>query len=261
MAKLDFDDEMGRIQRALAQCHDMIARQSMVLQALNLRTGARVLELGCGGGFYAREAGQFVGATGYVSAIDISADQIAVARERCAELPWVECRVADIMQLPHASAEFDVVYGVQVLEYMPDVGKALQEIRRVLRPGGRLINLATNWSSAVWHSRNPARMNRVLAEWAAHAPYLDLPAILAAELRKAGVQPLRQRPAPILNMSYNENSFSYWVARMIARFVAGRGAVTREDADAWLAEFTLLETDAEYFFSSTPVLTEAIKAA
>jgi SAM-dependent methyltransferase len=163
------------------------------------------------------------------------------------------------MQLPHASAEFDAVYGVQVLEYMPDVGKALQEILRVLRPKGRLVNLATNWSSAVWHSRHPERMKRVLAEWAAHAPYLDLPAILAAELRKAGLQPLRQRPVPVLNMSYNENTFSYWVARMIARFVAGRGAVTREEADAWLAEFNLLETDAEYFFSSTPVLTEGNK--
>jgi arsenite methyltransferase len=149
---------------------------------------------------------------------------------------------------------------VQVLEYMSDVGKALEEVRRVLRPGGRLINLATNWSSAVWHSRQPERMKRVLAEWAAHAPHLDLPAILAAELRKAGLQPLRQRPVPVLNMSYNENSFSYWVAKMIARFVAGRGAVTRDEADAWLAEFNVLETEAEYFFSSTPVLTEAIKA-
>ena len=68
MAKLAFDDEMGRLQRAVAQCHDMVARQSVVLQALNLRTGERVLEVGCGGGFYAREAAQFVGSTGYVSA-------------------------------------------------------------------------------------------------------------------------------------------------------------------------------------------------
>lgn len=259
MAKLAFDDEMGRIQRALAQCHDMVTRQSVVLQALNLRTGERVLELGCGGGFYAREAAQFVGSTGRVAAVDISADQIAVARERCAEFPWVECQVTDIMNLPYGSGEFDAVYGVQVLEYMADVGQALQEIRRVLRPGGRLINLATNWSSAVWHSRHPERMERVLAAWAAHAPHLDLPAILAAELRKAGLQPLRQWPIPVLNMSYNENSFSYWVAKMIARFVASRRAVTNEEADAWLAEFESLEAEAEYFFCSTPILTEAMR--
>jgi arsenite methyltransferase len=259
MAKLAFDDEMGRIQRALSQCHDMVLRRSVVLQALNLRMGERVLEVGCGGGFYAWEAAQFVGSTGYVSAIDISTDQIAAARERCRELPWVECQVADITSLPHGNAEFDAVYGVQVLEYMADVGKALQEIRRVLRPGGRVINLATNWSSAVWHSRQPERMRRVLTAWAEHAPYLDLPAILAAELRKAGLQPLRQQPVPMLNMSYNENSFSYWVAKMIARFVTGRRAVAKEEADAWLTEFESLEREGEYFFCSTPVLTEAMR--
>jgi arsenite methyltransferase len=90
MTNISFGDEMARLQRALAQCHDMVVRRSVVLEALNLRTGEKVLELGCGGGFYAYEAGQFVGSTGHVTAIDISADQIGAARERCVELPWVE---------------------------------------------------------------------------------------------------------------------------------------------------------------------------
>ena len=69
MTNLSFDDKMARLQRALAQCHDMVVRRSVVLEALNLRTGEKVLELGCGGGFYAYEAGQFVGSTGHVTAI------------------------------------------------------------------------------------------------------------------------------------------------------------------------------------------------
>ena len=69
MSGLQFDDEMASLQRALAQCHDMIIRRSAVLEALNLRTGERVLEVGCGGGFYAYEAAQCVGATGRVCAL------------------------------------------------------------------------------------------------------------------------------------------------------------------------------------------------
>jgi ubiquinone/menaquinone biosynthesis C-methylase UbiE len=84
MGHLTLDEEVGEIQRALAQCHDMVVRRSVVLQALDLRTRQRLLELGCGGGFYAYEAARFVGPEGFVSAIDISADQIAAARERCA---------------------------------------------------------------------------------------------------------------------------------------------------------------------------------
>src|SRR6516162_8872517 len=64
--------------------------------------GERVLELGCGGGHLAREAAQFVGATGQVCAVDISPDQIMAAQACCADLAWVECRIADITALPYA---------------------------------------------------------------------------------------------------------------------------------------------------------------
>jgi ubiquinone/menaquinone biosynthesis C-methylase UbiE len=71
------------------------------LEALNLRTGERVLDVGCGGGFYAYKAAQCVGPTGRVCAIDISADQITAARARCAELGWVECQHADAVAPPY----------------------------------------------------------------------------------------------------------------------------------------------------------------
>jgi hypothetical protein len=46
MSTLAFTDDMARVQRALAQCHDMVVRRSAVLEALRLRRGERVLELG-----------------------------------------------------------------------------------------------------------------------------------------------------------------------------------------------------------------------
>jgi ubiquinone/menaquinone biosynthesis C-methylase UbiE len=254
-----FDDEMGRLQRALAQCEDMVARRSTVMEALNLRAGDRVLEVGCGGGFYVYECGRTVGAKGRVAAIDLSAEQIAATRERCAELPWVECQVANALDLPYGDAEFDAAYGVQVIEYLTDFGKALREIHRVLRPGGRFINLATNYNSIVWHSEHPERMLRVMTTFFTHAPYVDLPTILSPALRKAGFQPIRQRAVPIINTSYTENSFSTLVAKMIAPYVVGRGDVTSEEVNEWLAEFTALEKKGEYFYSATPILTEAIK--
>jgi ubiquinone/menaquinone biosynthesis C-methylase UbiE len=259
MTNITFDDEMGRLQRALAQCEDMVARRSTVLDALNLRAGERVLEVGCGGGFYVYECGRLVGAKGRVAAIDLSAEQIAATRERCVELPWVDCQVGNVLDLPYGDAEFDAAYGVQVIEYMADFGQALREIHRVLRPGGRFINLATNYNSIVWHSEHPERMRRVMNAFFAHAPYVDLPTILSPALRKAGFQPIRQRAVPIINTSYTENSFSTLVAKMIAPYVVGRGAVTSEEANDWIAEFAVLEEKGEYFYSATPILTEAIK--
>ena len=259
MSTLTFADDMARMQRALAQCHDMVVRRTAVLEALRLRSGERVLEVGCGGGFYAYESAQCVGASGRVCALDLSADQITAAKGRCGDLPWVECRVGDAARVPYGGAEFDAVYGVQVFEYVPNLDEALREMHRVLRSGGRVIILATNWSSLVWHSEQPERMKRMLSAFAAHAAYHDLPAILPTRLRALGMTSIRQTPVPVLNTSYHANSFSYWLARMIQPFVVGRQAVTAEEAGTWLDELQQLEQKGGYFFSSTPILTEAIK--
>jgi ubiquinone/menaquinone biosynthesis C-methylase UbiE len=261
MSTLAFTGEMARLQQAIAESHDLVSRRGTVLDALNLRTGERVLELGCGGGYYAKEAAQFVGSTGQVRAIDISPDQIAAAQARCAGLAWVECRTADIAAPPYGDAEFDAVFAVQVLEYLPDLDAGLRQIYRMLRPGGRLIIVATDWNSAVWHSENEQRMQRVLAAWAPHTPCRDLPSILAARLRRAGIRPLRQTPIPVLNTSYNPASFSYWVARLIRPFVVSRQSVSDEEAAEWFEEFAQLEKSGAYFFCLTPVLAEAVKVA
>ena len=149
---LSFTGEMARLQQAIAEWHDLVVCRGTVLEALNLRTSERVLEVGCGGGYLTYEAARFVGPTGRVCAIDISPDQIAAAQQRGAEFGWVECRTADIASPPYGDAEFDAVFAVQVLEYMTDLDAALRQIHRMLRPGGGLVIVATDWSSAVWHS-------------------------------------------------------------------------------------------------------------
>jgi SAM-dependent methyltransferase len=237
----------------------MATRRSAVLAALNLRSGERVLEVGCGGGFYASEAARCVGSEGGVCAIDISEDQIQVARERCREFPWVQCNIEDVTSLPYEDSEFDACYGVQVLEYLSNLEQALRELHRVLRPGGRILILATNWSSVVWNSEWSDRMKKVLEGWGQHAPIPDLPVMLPFKMREAGLRPIHQVAVPVLNMSYNENAFSYWAARMIKGFVVGRKVLSETEADAWLGEFDELERKGAYFFCSTPILTEAVK--
>ena len=110
----------------------------------------------------------------------------------------------------------------------------------------------------MWHSENAPRMQRVLAAWAPHTPCRDLPRLLGAGLRRAGLQPLRQTPIPILNTSYNPARFSYWVAQIIRRFIVSSQTVTEEEAAEWFDEFAKLEKNGAYFFCITPVLTEAV---
>jgi len=259
VSSMAYQGDLARIQRSLTQSHDLIARRTALLQALDLHPGERVLELGCGGGSWTAEAAKFVGPTGHIAAIDVSPDQIEAARRLCADQPWVACAVADATALPFDDGVFDAAFANQVFEYISDLDLALAETRRVLRPGGRFVVLATNWSSLVWHSEHPERMERVLRAWAGHAPYHDLPAILPARLRRAGLQPVRQTSVPTLNGSYHEHSFGYWIARLIRAFVVSNGAIPATEADAWLDELDDLERAGAYFLSVTPVLTEAIR--
>ena len=259
MSTISFTDDMARVQRSVAQCQDQVLRRSLVMDAMQLRTGARVLEVGCGGGFYAYEVAQCVGPTGVVCAIDHSADQVASAKSRCADMAWVDCQVGDAITLPYDEGMFDLVYGIQVFEYIEQLVAALHEVQRVLRPGGRCIIQATDWNTAVWHSRQPKRMRRVLTAWAGHIYTPDLPSILGVQLQQVGLEPLRQIPMSFLNRSYHENSFSYWAARVIRPFVEGKHVVTVEEAEAWLREFDVLEQQKAYFFCLTSILTEAMK--
>ena len=140
MSTLAFTGDMAQLQQAIAESHDLVIRRSTVLEALNLRTGERVLEVGCGGGYYAREVAQFVGRADRVCAIDISPDQITAARARCADMAWVECREGDITAPPYGDAEFDAIFAVQVLEYLPDLDAGLRQIHRCCGPAGGLAS-------------------------------------------------------------------------------------------------------------------------
>jgi SAM-dependent methyltransferase len=98
------------------------------------RPGERVLDLGCGAGRFLaalREAG--------AEPVGVEIAEAAAARAR-ANVPGADVRVLERDgSLPLGHGEIDLVWCSEVLEHIPDVAHALLEVRRVLRPGGRLL--------------------------------------------------------------------------------------------------------------------------
>jgi len=109
--------------------------------------GRRVLEIGCGrGGFACWLAGQRLPPAELV-AMDYSA--VAVEKGRAfgeaAGVTGITWQMGDIQAIPHPDASFDTVISCETIEHVPDPAKAVSELSRVLKPGGRLFLTAPNY--------------------------------------------------------------------------------------------------------------------
>jgi SAM-dependent methyltransferase len=114
------------------------------------RPGSGVLELACGTGIATSRLRAALPASTSLVATDLSAAMIDIARAKlgAAEVHW---RTADASSLPFKDRSFDTVACQFGLMFFPDKPLAMREVRRVLRPGGRLV-------ASVWESleANPA---------------------------------------------------------------------------------------------------------
>jgi SAM-dependent methyltransferase len=99
--------------------------------------GLRVLEIGCGLG---TDGAQFSGAGANYTGVDLTEAAIELARKRFElfNLPG-QFQTADAENLDFADNSFDLVYSHGVLHHTPDTERAVKEIYRVLRPGGRAV--------------------------------------------------------------------------------------------------------------------------
>jgi arsenite methyltransferase len=239
---------------------DLVKQREQILQAFSPHPGDYVLDVGSGPGFLACAIGESVGSSGWVCGVDISEPLLVVAKAHCAYQPWVEFQSADAAKLPFPDGHFDVVVSTQVLEYLPDVNGALNETYRVLRIGGRVVILDTDWDSIVWHTTNRPRMNHILSVWDEHTTDPHLPMTLTKKINQVGFQVETQLIIPMFNPIFDPNIFSNRLIDLIVPFVSGRHGVTSDEAVAWAQELRQLGEQEDYFFSLNRYLFIARKA-
>lgn len=110
-----------------------------LVQAARLQPGERVLDVACGTGVLARLAAGAVGRSGRVNGLDINPDMLAVAGAITPEDANVEWHEASAESMPFPDASFDVVLCQLGLQFVEDRPAAVREMKRVLRPGGRIV--------------------------------------------------------------------------------------------------------------------------
>lgn len=107
-----------------------------IVSHYDLQPGERVLELGCGTG--SMWQGVTLPEDCHITLTDLSAGMLETARQNTTHL-YADYAVCDAMSLPYADKSFDVVIANMMLYHVPDIDRALSEIRRVLAPTGRFF--------------------------------------------------------------------------------------------------------------------------
>jgi SAM-dependent methyltransferase len=182
---------------------------------------------------------------------------IARGRPRAAGSAPVRFSPGEATALPCAAGSFDAVTSTQVYEYVGDVPAALAEAWRVLRPGGRLLVLDTDWDSIVWRSSDDDRMRRVLTAWDRHLADPYLPRRLTGLLEEAGFSVTHRSAIPLLNAGYDPDTYSAGLIEFVAAFVPRHSDMTADDITAWASD--LVGLGPGYFFSLNRYLFIAVR--
>ncbi len=140
----------------------------VMTERLRIGAGSHLLDVGCGVGGPALRIARRTGAA--VTGISVSQEQVAHANElaRAASLPdRLVFQHLNAMELPYADASFDAVLAIESMVHMPDRAQVLREMRRVLRPGGRIV--LTDFYRREPSDPDPGDPRQSAASTAAHA--------------------------------------------------------------------------------------------
>jgi ubiquinone/menaquinone biosynthesis C-methylase UbiE len=120
--------------------HPLITRPRL-RAALAPAPGEHILEVGPGTGYYSLPVARWLGPQGTLELFDLQPEMLehTLKRARAAGLGNMTSTEGDAQQMPFADGTFDAAYLTTVLGEIPDQSAALRELRRVLKPGGRLV--------------------------------------------------------------------------------------------------------------------------
>ncbi len=222
--------------------------------------GERLLEIGCGTGENALDLARRVLPGGTVAGIDASVTMISEARSNAAKagLP-IDLRVGDAHALDFPDGQFDAVAAERVLQHVGDPARAVAEMARVCRPGGRVVVSEPDWGTLTIDLPDGALTGRVLQALCAGVRQAWIGRQLPRYFRQAGLMEIAVEPAVLVLESIAQAEHLLGLrTRALEAFQDGR--LTAADVAAWIAALERAEKAGSSFTSLTGFTVRGRKA-
>lgn len=206
--------------------------------------GERVLDVGCGRGQALSVVAGRVGPAGLAVGVDI-----VVAPSGGSTLAQAS---ADALPLP--TGAFDAVLCVNALEAVREPAQALSEMRRVLRPGGRLLLAHDDYESQVYACRDRELCRRAVRAYADStlSQYAASDGQMGRRLwglvRAGGFRDAQVAVLPLVETEYGEPHLGWTHSRFSSRLVAGVSDLADEDLERWRHDLEECGRRGEYVY-------------
>lgn len=256
------DDELARLglqHRVWADAASAAWKRS------GIGPGSRVLDVGCGPGYASMDLAQLVTRTGLVLGVDESPGFVDFlnSRARGLEISQLQARVADAQKLSESFSpeeKFDAIYCRWVLMWLPHPEKALSEMRKVLKPGGKvIIHDYFNWKAMTLAPRSKgidALIQAAVSSFLESKGDPDIAARLPAMLREAGFQLKHFDSFSRIARGGGKDSTVHWVLnwwRVYGPKMHQQGRLSKEYFELAMSDLDALEKNEEMFFFCPPV--------
>lgn len=258
--------------RLLAHHRFKETERKRMVEDLGLEPGDRVLDLGCGIGLWSGWLAERVAPDGWVVGVDVSLASNRIARERMKQEPQsdkVEYVAGDASAIPFGSQSFDVLFCANTLEYFDDPCRYLQEMKRVVRRGGKVAVKDIDAGHMALYPVNPELMAHIilamtrlvqhrcsnLGEYAGRVLDFFVGRKLYGYFQRAGFESIttksylieRTQPLDQMAKRHLEGLGEFWLSELVPFLSARHLAELQRLFDDRSEEFLLSRSDFYYF--------------
>jgi ubiquinone/menaquinone biosynthesis C-methylase UbiE len=218
---------------------------------LRLKPGHQVLDVGCGTGDDVRAMAKIVGLSGRAVGIDNSEVMIAEAKKRSLDLVLpVKFRTATASDLPFQNGSFDATRSERLFQHLANPSKALAEMIRVTRPGGRVCVLDPDWETVVIDALDrrvtrqilSASMDTHVNPWAGRQIF--------SLFHTAGLQEIEVLPATVTLLNFSLAEPVLELRKCVINAVE-KSAITEKEGSQWLRDLEERDRAGRFFSSIT----------